>query len=42
MNTQECDWNIIAGLIRETTELPVSTLDNSNMVIALMVDAPGS
>lgn len=39
MSIQECDWNIIAGLIRGITKLPVSALDNSNMVTALMVEA---
>lgn len=34
MSTQECDWNTIAGLIRGITKLPVSALDNSNMITA--------
>lgn len=42
MSTQECDWNIIAGLIRGITKLPVFALDNSSMVTALMLEALGS
>lgn len=42
MSTQECDRNIIAGLIRDVTKLPVSALDNCNRVIALMMAASSS
>lgn len=35
MSTQECDWNIAAGLIREGTKQPASDLDSHMMVMAL-------